>query len=120
MQITPINNSHNFKGLNVSKVCSMDLKKIESALPKLEELGKKYEIRMISCYEGAHDVESIDVVVTPLKNTLNLWTKLFGPKGRTTYFMNKNNQKSLIENVNEAIKNLESKNKLGKLIDTFE
>ena len=64
-------------------------------------------------------MESIDVVVSPLRDSLNFWTKIFGPKGKTTFYINKKD-KSIIDKVNEAVEELTSKNKLGKLIDAFE
>ena len=124
MQISSINNSGfnkgvNFTGVNLSKLCTMDLKHIKDELPKLEEIGKKYDISLKSCYEGIYDLESIDVVVSPLRDSLNFWTKIFGPKGKTTFYINKKD-KSIIDKVNEAVEELTSKNKLGKLIDAFE
>ena len=55
MQISSINNSGfnkgvNFTGVNLSKLCTMDLKHIKDELPKLEEIGKKYDISLKSCY----------------------------------------------------------------------
>ncbi len=116
MQITPINSSQNFQGLNTKKLCSMDLKLIKNELPLLEELGKKYDIKLRSSFEGLDDIEFIDITVSPLKK--NFWTKLFGQKEKTKFYLNKQ-EKSILEKVKTAINELNAKNKLGQLIDNF-
>jgi len=130
MQVVPIiniqntnfnktNSRVNFNGLNLKNVSPSILKHIKNELPMLEEISKKYDIDLKSCYEGIYDMESIDIVVKPLKETLNFWTKLFGPKGKSTFYLNKN-EKSFVDKVNDAINEFNSKNTLGDLIDTFE
>jgi len=120
MQITSINNTQNFKSLNTSRLCSMDMKKIEPQIHKLEGLSRNYDIELISSCESVYNLDCIDIVVTPLKETLCLYTKLFTPKAKSMYLLNNQQDESIVEKVEEAISNLESKSKLRKLIEAFE
>ena len=130
MQVVPIiniqnsnfnktNSRVNFNGLNLKNVSPSILKHVKNELPMLEEISKKYDINLKSSFEGIYNLESIDIVVRPLKETLNFWTKLFGPKGKSIYYID-NSEKSFIDTVNDAINDFNSKNTLGDLIDTFE
>ena len=109
MNITPINNTQNFKGLNFHKVSPADRSNfIKGNLNELWELGKKYDIRLTSCYEGVPNFASIDIDVKPLTKGFNVIKKFFLPTGKSTF---KAGAESLNESQNTKIEFMNSVHK---------
>ena len=82
MQITNNYNFQSFKGLDYSKVHDNGLKLIKKELPQLEELGKKYDIKLSSFNDAFFDTEYIDVFVNHLNKKPSILQKIFGYRGK--------------------------------------
>ena len=121
MQIYSVNNSQNFKGLDYKNVLANDKTIIEKELPKLKQLGEKYDIKLTSSFYEVPDFAAIDISVRPLKSALSLWQRIFGPVGKASFKTGaENKEKTLSDSVEKAIADYANQNKLGELIDTFE
>lgn len=78
--------SLSFKALDFKYVSAKDRQIfIRKDFKDLQELGKKYDIRLVSVYDMNPDFEAIDIEVRPLKDGLNFFKKLFRPTGRRTF-----------------------------------
>jgi len=78
-------NSLSFKGLDFRYVSEKDRQIfIRKNYSELRELGKKYDIRLVSVYDSNPNFEAIDIEVRPLKDGLSFFKKLFRPTGRST------------------------------------
>jgi len=85
MQITPINNTANFKGLDTCQVITPKATKlVAKELPKLKELGKNYNITLYSEYDFWGKTEYLTAFVNHLGEKPGIWRILFGNKGKKT------------------------------------
>jgi hypothetical protein len=120
MQIT--GSTQSFKGLNMNYVSTADREMfIKGNYKRLQQLGEKYDIDLISCYTDIPGFSGIDIYVKPLKKNLSFLKKIFPTSGRS-YFKTKyehfnNAQKAkqdFLKAVDEAIANLGEKISLHK------
>ena len=81
MQISNNYNTQSFKGLDYSRVYDDGLKLVKKELPQLEELGKKYDIKLSSSYDALFDTEYIEARVNNLNKKPNFLKRLFSTKG---------------------------------------
>ena len=81
MQITNDYNTQSFKGLDYSRVYDDGLKLVKKELPQLQELGKKYDIKLSTRVDPLFDTEYIDVYVNQLNKKPSLLKRLFSAKG---------------------------------------
>ena len=82
MQITPTNNTLNFKKFNMPKVLYEDsYRLVKKELPELQKLGEGYDINLISQYSWLLDTEYLLAFARPKNENLTFWHKLFGNKG---------------------------------------
>lgn len=111
MNVSPINNSQTFKGLNCRYLCKEDSRFIKDDLEKLYELGKNYDIKLVSTFEGIPNFSGIDVTVTQLKENTDFVHRLFTPTGRSTFPTGRlfAGEGSVLDSVREAIRNLNHK-----------
>ncbi len=82
MQISDNYNTQSFKGLDYSKVRDNGLKLVKKELPQLEELGKKYDIKLSSLNDAFFDTEYIDVYVKQLNKKTNFLQRFFAYRGK--------------------------------------
>lgn len=117
-----IDSTINFKGLNMNYVSTADREMfIKGNFKKLQQLGEKYDIDLISCYTDIPGFSGIDIYVKPLKENLSFFKRIFHPSGRS-YFRTKyehinNTQKAkqdFLKAVDEAITDLGEKMTLHK------
>ena len=105
-----------FKGLNYDYVSIYDREfYVKKELKMLEELGKKYDIRLTSSYADIPGFSAIDISVKPLKEGLNFFKRLFRPTGKAVYNIPNSSTSelqshTLVESVEMAI------NDLGKIM----
>ncbi len=115
MEIKRIDNNQSFKALNFSNVTAFDRKYLKKDFYALMKLGEKYNIRLTSTYSDIPDFSAIDIDVRPLKkDNLKFWQKIFPPTGRSSFktgytYIDDPLKPSILNSVNEAIKNLCSK-----------
>ena len=122
MNIASINPSQSFKGLNYENVSTVDRERfIRGNLKQLNEMGKNYDINVISLYTSDPNVSAVDIDVRPLKKGLNFFQRLFRPIGRSSFAVEcaHLNEKlhvkeGFINAVHEAVKDLSKKIKLHK------
>ena len=86
MRISRIDNAQNFKQLNIKSLSAVDKQNfVKGNISKLKDLGKEYDIRMVSCYSDIPNFSSIDINVKPLGKGYNFIERLFFPTGRSTF-----------------------------------
>ncbi len=76
MQISNNYNTKSFKALDYSKVHGEGLKLVKEELPKLEELGKKYDIKLASMHDNHTNAEYLDVCVDYLNRKSGILKRL--------------------------------------------
>ncbi len=81
MQISNNYNTQSFKGLNYTKVYGDGLKLVKKELPQLQELGKKYEIKLSTHLDPMFDTEYIDAYVYHLNKKPNFLKRFFDSEG---------------------------------------
>ena len=108
MNVSPINNSQTFQGLNCRYLAKEDHRFIKDDLEKLQELGKKYDIKLVSSFEGIPNFAGIDVVVRPLRENINFINRMYAPTGRSTFNTGHAfaGEVTIVDSVLEAIRNL--------------
>ena len=84
MDIRKIYNTQNFNGLNYSRVSGKGLKLVIKDLPQLEELGKKYDIKLWSRFSDILNTEFINIDVNPLNKKLDFCTEYLPIGGNLT------------------------------------
>ena len=115
MEIKRINNTQSFKALNFNNVTVFDRQYVKKDFKELMKLGEKYNIRLTSVYSDVPDFSAIDIDVKPLKkDNLKFWQKILTPTGRSSFktgyvYIDEPLKPSILDSVNEAIKNLCSK-----------
>ncbi len=113
MNIQSVKNNQNFQGLNFKNVCNNDRIFVKKDFKDLKYLGERYDIKLTSTYADIPGFSAIDIDVTPLKNTLSFWERLFPPVGRSTFKksndIGKQQNISIVDSVHEAIDNLTKK-----------
>ena len=82
MQISNNYNTQSFKGLDYSRgVYSDGLKLVKKELPQLQELGKKYDIKLSTRIDPMFDTEYIEICVNHLNKKPSLLKRLFSANG---------------------------------------
>ena len=103
MDIRKIYNTQNFNGLNYSRVSSKGLKLVTKDLPQLEELGKKYDIKLWSRFSDILNTEFINIDVNPLNKKIGFLYRVFTNRGKSYC---KADSESLVDAVNKTISTL--------------
>ncbi len=105
MQISNNYNAQSFKRLDYSKVYGDGLKVVKKELPQLEELGKKYDIKLSSSFDALADEELIDVFVHKMNEKFSFIRKLFSYRGCGEFRIG-NKCETIADVVNKAIATL--------------
>ena len=119
MQIQRINNSTNFKGLDIENVSVLDREFfVRGNYKELSRLGNDYDIRLTSFESKKTGLAYINVIVKPLKKGMSFFKQLFRPEGESNFKLSFNTEEAragIISSVKDAIKDLHSKvNHIGK------
>lgn len=116
-----INNDYrvSFKGLNLSKISSNDMKWLQNKqwwpenLKEISEISKKYDIEIISSSQniGAsipHNVSVLEVIARPLGSKKSLFGSKVGSAVFDTelYDVLKHRDKTLLETVKKAVSDI--------------
>ncbi len=87
-------NDLSFKGLYYKKVSSKDMGYIKDELSELKKLAKEHDIFLKSDkinlgLNGKNTYNVIQVTVTPIKESLNLFQRIFRPKATIPFYTDK-------------------------------
>ena len=110
-----INSTINFKGLDYDYVSYYDRAfVIKNDMEQLKELGKSYDIKLVTSYADVPKYSGIDIYVRPLKNKLGFFQRLFRPVGKASFSIPSNSVEnleniSIIKSVEDAIMDLGKK-----------
>lgn len=103
-----------FKGLNYENVIASERKFVKQDFKLLRELGRSYDIKLVSTYAKVPKLSAIDVDVKPLSDSIGFFKWLFSPVGRSTFYTefentSKDAEPRLVDSVKNAINDLNKK-----------
>ena len=119
MRIQPIDNAQAFKALDYRDVSTADREQfVKKSFSELSELGKKYDITLLSAYCDIPGYSSIDIYVRPLKKGLSFIKRICRPVVSGSFIKREINpiktKVDFINAINHAITNLQKKVNLHK------